>query len=260
MRVDANVSMRPVGTDTFGTRCEIKNLNSIRSLGRAIEYEAKRQIELLEAGERIIQQTRHWNEDEGRTHTLRSKEEADDYRYFPEPDLVPLAPDAEWIDAARASLPRLPADRRSDLASLAGVDATSGAIAVAVERDLDALAAAAIAAGGDKVTGAHPRRAQPRRRGSFRARSRRARRTHAHGGRRGAHRDPGQGRARGPRREARHRSGGHREGDGTSRRWRPARSTRSSTRSSPRTRTSGSATARETTRPAASSRGSLSAR
>ena len=151
MRVDANVSVRPVGTDTFGTRCEIKNLNSIRSLGRAIEYEAKRQIELLEAGERIIQQTRHWNEDEGRTHTLRSKEEADDYRYFPEPDLVPLAPDAEWIDAARASLPRLPADRRSDLAVLAGVDATSGAIAVAVERDLDALAAAAIAAGGDKV-------------------------------------------------------------------------------------------------------------
>ena len=151
MRVDANVSMRPVGTDAFGTRCEIKNLNSIRSLGRAIEYEAKRQIELLEAGERIIQQTRHWNEDEGRTHTLRSKEEADDYRYFPEPDLVPLAPDAEWIDAARASLPRLPADRRADLAALAGVDATSGAVAVAVERGLDALAAAAIAAGGDKA-------------------------------------------------------------------------------------------------------------
>ncbi|RPI10729.1 MAG: Asp-tRNA(Asn)/Glu-tRNA(Gln) amidotransferase subunit GatB, partial [Actinobacteria bacterium] len=120
-------------------------------LGRAIEYEAKRQIDLLDAGERIIQQTRHWNEDEGRTHTLRSKEEADDYRYFPEPDLVPLAPDAEWIDAARASLPRLPADRRADLASLAGVDATSGAVAVAVERDLDDLAAAAIAAGGDKA-------------------------------------------------------------------------------------------------------------
>ena len=151
MRVDANVSMRPVGTEAFGTRCEIKNLNSIRSLGRAIEYEAKRQIDLLDAGERIIQQTRHWNEDEGRTHTLRSKEEADDYRYFPEPDLVPLAPDAEWIEAARASLPRLPADRRADLASLAGVDATSGAVAVAVERDLDDLAAAAIAAGGDKA-------------------------------------------------------------------------------------------------------------
>jgi aspartyl-tRNA(Asn)/glutamyl-tRNA(Gln) amidotransferase subunit B len=151
MRVDANVSVRPAGTDTFGTRCEIKNLNSIRSLGRAIEFEAKRQIDLLEAGERIVQQTRHWNEDEGRTHTLRSKEEADDYRYFPEPDLVPLAPDREWIDAARASLPRLPADRRADLAALADVDATNGAVAVAVERDLDELAAAAISAGGDKA-------------------------------------------------------------------------------------------------------------
>jgi aspartyl-tRNA(Asn)/glutamyl-tRNA(Gln) amidotransferase subunit B len=83
MGVDANVSMRRAGTETRGTRCEIKNLNSIRSLGRAIEYEAKRQIDLLEAGERIRQETRHWNEDEGRTHTLRSKEEADDYRYFP---------------------------------------------------------------------------------------------------------------------------------------------------------------------------------
>ena len=149
MRVDANVSMRPVGTETLGTRCEIKNLNSIRSLGRAIEYEAKRQIDLLEAGERIRQETRHWNEAEGRTHTLRSKEEADDYRYFPEPDLVPLAPDDAWVSRLAASLPKLPADRRVDLASAAGVTPTTGAVAVAVERDLDGLAAAAIAAGGD---------------------------------------------------------------------------------------------------------------
>ncbi len=149
MRVDANVSMRPAGTETLGTRCEIKNLNSIRSLGRAIEYEAKRQIDRLEAGERIRQETRHWNEAEGRTHTLRSKEEADDYRYFPEPDLVPLEPDDAWIQRVADSLPRLPADRRADLASTAGVAATSGSVAVAVERDLDVLAAAAIAAGGD---------------------------------------------------------------------------------------------------------------
>jgi aspartyl-tRNA(Asn)/glutamyl-tRNA(Gln) amidotransferase subunit B len=149
MRVDANVSMRRSSADPLGTRCEIKNLNSIRSLGRAIEYEATRQIDLLEAGERIRQETRHWNEDEGRTHTLRSKEEADDYRYFPEPDLVPLEPDAAWISRVAAALPRLPADRRVDLASAAGVAPTSGSVAVAVERDLDGLAAAAIALGGD---------------------------------------------------------------------------------------------------------------
>jgi len=149
MRVDANVSIRPAGTETLGTRCEIKNLNSIRSLGRAIEYEAKRQIDLLRAGDRVRQETRHWNEDEGRTHTLRSKEEADDYRYFPEPDLVPLEPDDAWISRVASALPRLPADRRLDLASTAGVAPTTGAVAVAVERDLDALAAAAIAAGGD---------------------------------------------------------------------------------------------------------------
>lgn len=145
MRVDANVSVRRPG-DPFGTRCEIKNLNSLRSLGRAIEYEARRQIELIEAGERVIQQTRHWDEADGRTHTLRSKEEADDYRYFAEPDLVPLDPSAATIAAIDASLPALPADRRRTLAEAAGIapaDAT-----VAVERDLDGLALAAMAAGG----------------------------------------------------------------------------------------------------------------
>ncbi len=98
MRVDANVSVRPAGSDELGTRCEIKNVNSLRSLGRAIEYEARRQVDLLEAGERVAQETRHWDEDDGRTHTMRSKEEADDYRYFPEPDLVPVDLGAEWVD------------------------------------------------------------------------------------------------------------------------------------------------------------------
>ena len=102
MRVDANVSVRPVGTSAFGTRCEIKNLNSLRSLGRAIEYEAARQIALLEAGGVVEQETRHWDESAGRTESMRSKEEANDYRYFPEPDLVPLAPDAAWQDRVRA--------------------------------------------------------------------------------------------------------------------------------------------------------------
>src|SRR5213082_1510476 len=95
VRVDANVSVHR-RDEPFGTRCEIKNLNSLRSLGRAIEYEVKRQIELLEAGESVVQETRHWNEEEGRTHSLRSKEEAFDYRYFPEPDLVPVEPSDEW--------------------------------------------------------------------------------------------------------------------------------------------------------------------
>ena len=104
MRVDANVSVHRPG-EPFGTRCEIKNLNSVRSLGRAIEYEARRQIDLLEAGETVRQETRHWDEGDGRTHTLRSKEDADDYRYFLEPDLVPLAPD-DGVDRAD---PRRPA-------------------------------------------------------------------------------------------------------------------------------------------------------
>ena len=109
MRVDANVSVRRPG-DEFGTRCEIKNVNSVRSLGRAIEYEARRQIDLIESGDRVRQQTRHWNENDGRTHTLRTKEDADDYRYFPEPDLVPLDPDAAWIEQ-RACCPADPSRR-----------------------------------------------------------------------------------------------------------------------------------------------------
>ena len=96
----------------LGTRCEIKNLNSVRSLGRAIEYEARRQVVLVEAGEAVHQETRHWDETDGRTHTLRSKEDADDYRYFLEPDLVPLDPDPAWIERVRSELPMLPAERR----------------------------------------------------------------------------------------------------------------------------------------------------
>ena len=147
MRVDANVSVRPKGATELGTRCEIKNLNSLRSLGRAIEYEARRQVELLEAGERILQETRHWDEAGGRTRSGRSKEEAEDYRYFQEPDLVPLRPTAEQVAAIDAGLPALPADRRARLSTLAGVPPT--ATAIAVDRDLDELAIRAIEAGGD---------------------------------------------------------------------------------------------------------------
>jgi aspartyl-tRNA(Asn)/glutamyl-tRNA(Gln) amidotransferase subunit B len=145
MRVDANVSVHKANTP-WGTRCEIKNLNSTRSLGRAIEYEMRRQIDLLDSGERIIQETRHWNEDDGRTHTLRSKEEAFDYRYFPEPDLVPIAPDDAWQARVREALPILPAARRARLAEVCGVLAKD--TGVVVERDLDGLVLDAVAAGG----------------------------------------------------------------------------------------------------------------
>ena len=137
MRVDANVSVRRPGED-FNTRCEIKNVNSVRSLGRAIEYEAKRQISLHEAGEPIIQQTRHWDENDGKTHTLRSKEDADDYRYFLEPDLVVLDPGPEWIERVRAALPPLPAARRAALAAASGQAADSEPVMLVVERDQDA--------------------------------------------------------------------------------------------------------------------------
>jgi aspartyl-tRNA(Asn)/glutamyl-tRNA(Gln) amidotransferase subunit B len=148
LRVDANVSVRPVGSDEFGTRCEIKNLNSLRSLVRAVEYEVRRQIELVEAGERVVQETRHWNEEEGRTHSLRSKEEAFDYRYFPEPDLVPVEPSDQWLAQVRSSIPTLPAERRAALAAEAG-SSSAGDVAVVIERGLDGLVRAAIAAGAD---------------------------------------------------------------------------------------------------------------
>jgi aspartyl-tRNA(Asn)/glutamyl-tRNA(Gln) amidotransferase subunit B len=146
MRVDANVSVRPEGSHSLGKRCEIKNLNSLRSLGRAIEYEATRQADLLAAGEKVLQETRHWDEADGRTHTMRSKEDADDYRYFPEPDLVPIDPDPAWVAEIAASLPLLPAARRHRLAEVTGLAHTSESIAVLVERAQDDQALAAMAA------------------------------------------------------------------------------------------------------------------
>ena len=148
MRCDANVSVRKPGAP-LGTRCEIKNVNSVRSLGRAIEYEARRQIALIEGGEKVRQETRHWDENDGRTHTLRTKEDADDYRYFLEPDLVPLAPDASWIDAVRAALPMLPRERRARLSSATGAPSDGEAVMVVVERGQDDYVLAVAAAGAD---------------------------------------------------------------------------------------------------------------
>jgi len=148
MRCDANVSVRRPGAP-LGTRCEIKNVNSVRSLGRAIEYEARRQIALIEGGEKVRQETRHWDENDGRTHTLRTKEDADDYRYFLEPDLVPLAPEASWIDAVRAALPMLPRERRARLSSATGAPSDGEAVMVVVERGQDDYVLAVAAAGAD---------------------------------------------------------------------------------------------------------------
>jgi aspartyl-tRNA(Asn)/glutamyl-tRNA(Gln) amidotransferase subunit B len=149
LRVDANVSVRRVGSDRLGTRCEIKNMNSLRSLGRAIEYEAARQVDLVSTGHPVVQETRHWNEADGKTYTMRSKEEAYDYRYFPEPDLVPLAPDNEWLAAIARGMPTLPAERRDRVAALAGLSPSSDGVVTVVHLDLDGFVTAAADAGAD---------------------------------------------------------------------------------------------------------------
>ena len=112
IRFEANVSVMPEGSETLGTRTEIKNLNSFRSLERAIEYEISRQIRVLDDGSRVIQETVGWNETEGVTFSQRNKEEAHDYRYFPEPDLPPLVVNKEWVERIRKDLPELP-DQKS---------------------------------------------------------------------------------------------------------------------------------------------------
>jgi aspartyl-tRNA(Asn)/glutamyl-tRNA(Gln) amidotransferase subunit B len=112
MRCDVNVSLMPRGAAEWGTRTETKNVNSLRSVERAVRHEITRQAGVLDAGGRVIQETRHFHEDTGTTTSGRSKEEAQDYRYFPEPDLVPLAPERAWVEKLRAALPELPAARR----------------------------------------------------------------------------------------------------------------------------------------------------
>jgi aspartyl-tRNA(Asn)/glutamyl-tRNA(Gln) amidotransferase subunit B len=112
LRCDANVSVRLKGAERFGTKAEVKNVNSFRFIRQALEYEIERQIEVIEEGGRVLQETRLWNANEGRTYSMRSKEQAHDYRYFPEPDLPPLIVTPEFLAAARAKLPELPEARR----------------------------------------------------------------------------------------------------------------------------------------------------
>ncbi len=112
LRCDVNTSLAPYGSAAWGTRTETKNVNSLRSVERAVRSEIERQAGVLDVGQRVVQETRHFHEDNGSTTSGRSKEEAQDYRYFPEPDLVPVAPDRQWVEQIRASLPELPAARR----------------------------------------------------------------------------------------------------------------------------------------------------
>lgn len=112
-RCDANISVRPIGTETLGTKVEVKNMNRISAVARAVDYEIKRQIKAIETGERIVQETRGWNDGTGKTVVQRSKEEANDYRYFPEPDIPPLVISRSWVQDVEAQLPELPAQRRA---------------------------------------------------------------------------------------------------------------------------------------------------
>jgi aspartyl-tRNA(Asn)/glutamyl-tRNA(Gln) amidotransferase subunit B len=130
MRVEANVSLRPAGTTAFGTRVEVKNMNSFRSVERAIGFEVERQARALDAGEKLVQETRGWDDDRGVTYTMRLKEESEDYRYFPEPDLPPLRTDPGWLAELRARMPELPAARRARYRSDFGLSAYDAAVIV----------------------------------------------------------------------------------------------------------------------------------
>ena len=146
LRCDVNTSLSPRGSGVWGTRTETKNVNSLRSVERAVRFEIERQAAVLDAGGRIILQTRHFHEDTGTTTSGRSKEEAQDYRYFPEPDLVPVAPSREWVEQIRAALPELPAARWTRLQAewnLSEADMTALRNAGALEKVAETVAAGA---------------------------------------------------------------------------------------------------------------------
>jgi aspartyl-tRNA(Asn)/glutamyl-tRNA(Gln) amidotransferase subunit B len=145
LRSDVNTSLAPIGGREWGTRTETKNVNSLRSVERAVRFEMRRQAAVLDAGGRVLQETRHFHEDTGTTSSGRSKEEATDYRYFPEPDLVPIAPDPDWVEKLTAELPELPAARRGRLGEEWGVSPTE--MAWIVNAGAVELVAGTVAAG-----------------------------------------------------------------------------------------------------------------
>jgi aspartyl-tRNA(Asn)/glutamyl-tRNA(Gln) amidotransferase subunit B len=143
MRCDVNLSMRRMGTEKFGTRCEIKNVNSIRFVQQAIEYEARRQVEVLEGGGVIRQETRLWDTAKGETRSMRSKEDAHDYRYFPDPDLLPLKLDPAWVEGIQRTLPELPDEKRERFMTEYGLTPYNASVLVA-EKEVAAFYEAVI--------------------------------------------------------------------------------------------------------------------
>jgi aspartyl-tRNA(Asn)/glutamyl-tRNA(Gln) amidotransferase subunit B len=154
LRCDANVSLRPAGVTDFGTKVEIKNMNSIRSLERALIFEIERQTRELATGGAVVQETRHWNEDAGATESMRSKEEAFDYRYFPEPDIPALEPSSDRIEEIRATLPELPRARRTRYTDEFGLKPETARVLVG-ERASVVLFEEAVALGADPVGAAN---------------------------------------------------------------------------------------------------------
>jgi aspartyl-tRNA(Asn)/glutamyl-tRNA(Gln) amidotransferase subunit B len=149
LRVDANISVRRKGETEYGTKVEVKNMNSVRSVGRALEYEELRQREAIEAGKQLVQETRHFDERTGTTSSGRTKEGSSDYRYFPEPDLVPFEPSAEWVDRIRSTLGETPTDRRARFATEYGLGDKDIEVLTATSATAEWFEAAAKAYGGD---------------------------------------------------------------------------------------------------------------
>lgn len=148
VRFDANVSIRPEGAEGLGTKVEVKNMNSFRSLERAVEYEIERQISVVEAGGELTQETRHWDEEAGVTHSMRIKEGSSDYRYFVEPDLAPMVMSASWVDEVRVGLPELPAERKARYSN-EGLDSDLAGVLSSSPVEVRDIFEAATAAGAD---------------------------------------------------------------------------------------------------------------
>jgi aspartyl-tRNA(Asn)/glutamyl-tRNA(Gln) amidotransferase subunit B len=148
LRIEPNISIRPVGSQTFGTRTEVKNLNSFRALAAATDYEIQRQAAVLDSGSRVVQETRGWNENRRETFSQRSKEEAEDYRYFPEPDLPPLAVESAWVEQVAATLPELPQAKAGRYQQTFGLSAYDARV-LSEERPIAEWFEAAVTAGGE---------------------------------------------------------------------------------------------------------------